>query len=498
MKFPFLKRPSIFKKLFLLTFLVAAVPIGLSWIYFIYVGTGLDSQVDLPFVYYGLFMLTLCLAVIGAYYFSRQISRPITQFKNSALEIARGNFDHKISIDSDDEIGKLAKIFDYMTEEFRKQHIQGSLSQKKQIETILQEIGDGVIVTDANNKIMRINSVAIKWFNLDENSEKKPLRDLIEDETLVKCIDEIGRNSKKKSATIEITTLPLGETKPIILQALASRIEDDEGVGAEMNNTEGLIGVATIFRDITREKEIDRLKTELVSLVAHELRSPLTCISGFSELLLDETITRDQSKEYASIILKESNRLSELINKFLDISKIEAGKSQIRKTPVDIKMLVEKVLDFNSQLADRKKISVTLEVPSEVTTIYIDRDMMEQAILNVYSNAIKYSAEKAHVTVRITESEEEIQIGIEDTGFGISEESLPHIFDKFYRITDDEKVRDIAGSGLGLSLVKEIVEIHGGLIRVKSKLGQGSTFTVILPKNKQMTEEENIAEQMAG
>jgi len=496
MKFPFIRRPSIFKKLFLLTFLVAAVPIGLSWIYFIYVGNGLGSQIDLPFVYYGLFILTLCLAVIGAYYFSRQISRPITQFKNSALEIARGNFDHKISIDSDDEIGKLAKIFDYMTEEFRKQHIQGSLSQKKQIETILQEIGDGVIVTDANNKILRINSVAIKWFNLDENSEKKPLRDLIEDETLVKCIDEIGRNSKKKSATIEITTLPLGETKPIILQALASRIEDDEG--AEMNNIEGLIGVATIFRDITREKEIDRLKTELVSLVAHELRSPLTCISGFSELLLDETVTRDQSEEYASIILKESNRLSELINKFLDISKIEAGKSQIRKTPVDIKMLVEKVLDFNSQLADRKKISVTLEVPSEVTTIYIDRDMMEQAILNVYSNAIKYSAEKAHVTVRITESEEEFQIGIEDTGFGISEESLPHIFDKFYRITDDEKVRDIAGSGLGLSLVKEIVEIHGGLIRVKSKLGQGSTFTVILPKNKQMTEEEYIAEQIAG
>ncbi|MCH7755118.1 HAMP domain-containing protein, partial [candidate division KSB1 bacterium] len=171
MKFPFIKRLSIFKKLFLLAFLVAAVPIGLSWIYFIYVGNGLGSQIDLPFVYYGLFILTLCLAVIGAYYFSRQISRPITQFKNSAIEIARGNFDHKISIDSDDEIGKLAKIFDYMIEEFRKQHIQGSLSQKKQIETILQEIGDGVIVTDANNKILRINSVASKWFNLDENSE---------------------------------------------------------------------------------------------------------------------------------------------------------------------------------------------------------------------------------------------------------------------------------------------------------------------------------------
>jgi len=385
-----------------------------------------------------------------------------------------------------------------MIEEFRKQHIQGSLSEKKQIETILQEIGDGVIVTDTNNKILRINSIAVKWFNLDENSEKKPIRDLIDNETLVKCIEEVGNNDKKKSATVEITISPADETKPIILQALASRIEDDEGLRVEMQAKERLIGVATILRDITREREIDRLKTELVSLVAHELRSPLTCISGFSELLLDETVSRDQSKEYASIILKESNRLSDLINKFLDISKIEAGKSQIRKTPVDIKMLVEKVLDFNSQLADRKEISVNLEVPSEVTTIYVDRDMMEQAILNLYSNAIKYSPEKAQVTVRITESEEEFQIDIEDTGFGISEDSLPLIFDKFYRISDDEKVRDITGSGLGLSLVKEIVEIHGGVIKVKSKLGHGSTFTVILSKNDQMTEQEYIAEQIAA
>ena len=163
-----------------------------------------------------------------------------------------------------------------------------------------------------------------------------------------------------------------------------------------------------------------------------------------------------------------------------------------------MKMLVEKVLDFNSQLADRKEISVLLEVPSEVTTIYIDRDMMEQAILNLYSNAIKYSPEKAQVTVRVTENEEEFQIEVEDTGFGISEDSLPHIFDKFYRITDDEKVRDITGSGLGLSLVKEIVEIHGGHVKVRSKLDLGSTFTVILPKNEQMTEEEYIAEQIAA
>jgi signal transduction histidine kinase len=239
----------------------------------------------------------------------------------------------------------------------------------------------------------------------------------------------------------------------------------------------------TILRDITREKEIDRMKTELVSMVAHELRSPLTCISGFSELLLDNSITRDQSEEYAQIILKESNRLSDLINKFLDISKIESGKSQMQKTPVDLKMLIEKVLDFNSQLAEKKQIRVRFDAPLEVPMLNLDRDMMEQAILNLYSNAIKYSPEHASVTIRLLDNEKDVTIEVEDTGFGISEKSLQHIFEKFYRVTDNDKVMDITGSGLGLALVKEIVEIHGGKIKVKSELGKGSTFSLALPKS---------------
>lgn len=490
MKLPFFKSNSIFKKLFILAFLVSVLPIGLSWLYFFYLANGTGNLNESSIVFYGLFLLTLILAVGGAYYFGNLISRPITQFKDSALEIARGNFDHKISVDSDDEIGKVAKIFDYIIEEFRKKHIQGSLSEKKQIETILKETGDGVIVTDAQNRILRINSVAAKWFHLDDPYEKKPIRELIQDEELISCIEEICKSSKNKSTTIEINTIPTGETKPRILQALASRIEDDEVVAETTDEHERLIGVATVLRDITREKEIDRLKTELVSLVAHELRSPLTCISGFSELLLDINVSREQSQEYASIILKESNRLSDLINKFLDISKIEAGKSQLRKTPVDMKMLVEKVLDFNSQLADKKEIGVSLESPPEVATLNVDRDMMEQAILNLYSNAVKYSPEKARVTVKIIESEQELIIEFKDTGFGISEQSLPHIFDKFYRITDDDRVRDIQGSGLGLSLVREIIEIHGGYIKVNSAPGKGSTFIVTLPKNGEAVLEE--------
>lgn len=486
MKLPEFIGNSIFKKLLFLMFLVAILPIGLSLVYFIYLGNDkvLGSE-NLSLVYYSLFWLTVLVAAVGAYYFSKRISYPITHFIESAREIARGNFSHKISLQSNDEIGRLAKIFNYMTTELRRldeMNLNKIINEKNKTETILRNIADGVIVTDPNSKILLINSVAERWFGITANAIKEhTFEELIGDRKLVNFIRDISSNGKKDTQNIEIVLEPKEGRKEIVLQARSARI-----VG-EKNE---LVGVVTILRDITREKEIDRLKTELVSMVAHELRSPLTCISGFSELLLDDTITRGQSEEYASIILKEASRLNDLINKFLDISKIESGRSQVRKTSVDLKMLVEKIVDFNGQLAEKKNISVELEVPPEISHIQADRDMMEQVFLNLFSNAVKYSPENASVRIRVRESNEDMIVEVEDTGFGISEQSLPHIFDKFYRITDNEKVVDITGSGLGLALVKEIVEIHGGYVEAKSRLGEGSTFLVSLPKRHQTQESQ--------
>jgi signal transduction histidine kinase len=457
------------------------LPIGLSSIYFFVVGNEdlPGEHSTLPLLYYGLFLFTLVLAIAGAYYFSNKISRPITHFIQTATEIARGNFAQEVVVESNDEIGRLARIFNYMTDQLRRIHeknLHKIINEKSKTETILKNIADGVIVTDSANRILLVNTVAARWFSLlSVDYVEHPLEDLIGNRKLTKFIKDITANVIKKLQSIEIVVENPDHPRQQVLQARAARIMDDES-GA-------LVAIVTILRDITREKEIDRMKTELVSMVAHELRSPLTCISGFSELLLDMDITREQSEEYAHIILKESNRLSDLINKFLDISKIESGKSQMQKTPVDLRMLIEKVLDFNSQLAEKKQIQVDFDAPQEVSTMNLDRDMMEQVILNLYSNAIKYCPERASVSIRLIENEKDITIDIEDSGFGISEKSLPHIFEKFYRVTDNEKVMDITGSGLGLALVREIVEIHGGKIKVRSALGKGSTFTIVLPRS---------------
>lgn len=491
----FLKSNSLFNRLFILTILVAFLPLGVSWMYFFYIGNGIlkSSEKDLPFVFYGLLALAFILAAIGAYYFSKSISRPITHFIKSATEIARGNFSHQVKVESNDEIGRLAKIFNYMTKELRRlydMNLNKIINEKNKTQTILRNIADGVVVTDPKNKIILINTVAEGWFGLSGKTVvDQPIEHYIKNRELIKFIRDIQISKKRKFQSIEIPLKPIDGSKEIILQAHAARI---------LNEKAKLIGIVTILRDITREKEIDRMKTELVSMVAHELRSPLTSISGFSELLLDPTTAREQSEEYASIILKESNRLSELINKFLDISKIEAGKSQVRRSPVDMKLLVERVLDFNSQQAEKKGINISLETPPTISTIHVDRDMIEQVILNLYSNAVKYSPENSNVIIRIVENAHALKVEVEDNGYGISEYALPRIFDKFYRVTDNENVRDIAGSGLGLSLVKEIIEIHGGTIQVKSKVGEGSTFTITLPKVQDESQNIIQEEKMLG
>jgi two-component system phosphate regulon sensor histidine kinase PhoR len=299
------------------------------------------------------------------------------------------------------------------------------------------------------------------------------LEQLISNNTLLLFIRSVQSDTSRKTPTTEIVIKSTKTWRDIFLQAHAARV---------VNEQNELIGIVTILRDITREKEIDRMKTELVSMVAHELRSPLTSISGFSELLLDPTVNREQAEEYATIILKESNRLSELINKFLDISKIEAGKSQAKKAPMQIRDVVDKVLDVNLHQAEKKGIVVSVKVSPNLPLVLGDHDMLEQVVLNLFTNAVKYSPENTAIEIRLKERESEVMVEVEDNGYGISEKSQQRLFEKFYRVTDNEKVREITGTGLGLALVKEIVEIHGGSIAVTSRLGEGSIFSFTVPK----------------
>jgi signal transduction histidine kinase len=320
-----------------------------------------------------------------------------------------------------------------------------------------------------------LNSCAENWFNLDEKQvHGKPISDLIKETKLLQLIAEATSRQNSTLPSVEITTKVRDEWKPKTLQAVAARVQQKDG---------SLIGIVTILRDITEQKEIDRMKTELVSMVAHELRSPLTSISGFSELLLDADTPKEQMQEYSGIILKEANRLSELINKFLDISRIESGRIQPKKQIIDIVETVQMVVGNNSYLADKKAIQVEVHYPKQESKVFADRGMMEQVLLNLFSNAIKYSPANTRINIVIKHHDNSIVIEIHDQGYGIPPEALCKIFDKFFRVaSDNEKLREIQGTGLGLSLVKQIIDMHEGQITVDSEVNKGSVFAIYLPR----------------
>lgn len=468
-------KSKLFRKLFLYTFAAAMLPIVLMGFYWLRLTDG-QSAVLFP-GFFAVVVLALLLAGVVAYFLSSHITLPISDLAKSATEIARGNFSHEIKVSSSDEIGRLARLFNYMTTELRRldnMNLAQIIAERNKTQTIIKNIADGVVVTDPRGRVLLLNASAEKWLGLREKDAlQKPLANFISEERMLQLLAEAGDSALATLPPVEITIQPRGEWKPRILQARAARVlqEDNE-----------LIGIVTILSDITQQKEIDRMKTELVSMVAHELRSPLTSISGFSELLLDPDLSREQQEEYAGIILKESNRLGDLINKFLDISRIESGRIQPKKGALDLAETVEMVIGNNSFLASRKYIDVEVHAPEEPAEIWADSGMMEQVVLNLFSNAVKYSPEKSRIDILIRQNREEVTAEFHDQGYGIPRNALGKIFEKFFRVTEHEAVRANTGTGLGLALVKQIIDLHGGRIAVESEIGKGSIFTLSLPK----------------
>ena len=435
------------------------------------VGGGGGLWVGLPFVV----VVGLVLSLGAGFLFSRWMSHPLRCLVATATEIGRGDFSLRIPDQRSREMRRLAKLFNYMAEEMHRLQrldLSGIISEKKKTETIIRNIADGVVVTDPEDRILVINSVAERWFGLREIEVlQKPVQACIKNEPLMSLLQEVKDGRLQASA--EFSFRIAGSREERVFQAHAARVH---------NRDDQLIGVVTVLRDVTQEREADRIKTELVSMVAHELKSPLTSIYGFSELLMEADVEDPQAKEYAQVIMAESSRLTDFVNKFLDLSRLEAGRTEIRMHPFDLRQVIERMLETHRAQTEKKAIRVVTDIPEDLPLALGDQDMVEQVLLNLFSNAVKYSPERSKVGIEAKEQEEEILVSVIDNGYGIPKEVLPRIFDKFYRVVAAEGEGEVEGSGLGLALAREIVERHGGTIKVQSRLGVGSVFAFTLPK----------------
>jgi two-component system phosphate regulon sensor histidine kinase PhoR len=354
--------------------------------------------------------------------------------------------------------------------------IQVRLSQRreKNTEAIIYSIRDAVIVVDEFDKLLMANEAAGRLFNFDfKISQHRPIRKLTGADHN-EFAEFLSRSRKSKGrATRQEIEFP-ADGKPKTFDCIVSCVYDQ---------SDKVCGAVAVLHDITREKEISQMKNDFVSHVSHELKTPLASITAYSELLCDgEADDEETRKEFYSVIQNQAKRLSRLIEDILNTSRIESGLIKVSKEPVSLTMVIEEQLQMIRSYAEEKSIEVIGQTPIVFDQVYVDRDMISQVIVNLLSNAVKYTPSGGSVRIKsdVDEVESLVRVSVTDTGVGIPEDEIEHVFDKFYRVGANKK--QAKGTGLGLNLVKQIVEkVHEGRVFVTSQVDVGSTFGFELP-----------------
>ncbi len=354
-----------------------------------------------------------------------------------------------------------------------------------QKQAILSSISDGVIASDYSGKIILVNPAAEQILLRDSRTLiGLPVTEIFEDiekpsrQKLLSTLSELQQQGIKSGATPETPREIVLETDGKVINARLS---------AAFTSKEA-IGVVTVLRDITKEVEASLAKSQFISTVSHELRTPMTSVKGYTDLLRQEAVgpLTPQQSHFLNVIHRNADRLTTLINDLLDVSRVESGKVKLNLQETQVITLVKQVIETLEVPAQEKGLSLTLDAPEELPLAKVDRDRITQVLTNLIGNSIAYTEQGAiHISARGVAGST-LQISVQDTGVGISQEDLPHIFDSFYRADrNDDVVRAHSGTGLGLTIVKTFVEMHSGRIWVESEVGKGSTFTFILPTAQQ-------------
>jgi PAS domain S-box-containing protein len=345
---------------------------------------------------------------------------------------------------------------------------------RDRIDGILKSIADGLIVTDLYNRIILMNRAAedLLRVRLSEVIDR-PIEFAIDDRTLRERIKNT-LDKKQEGYEFDFELPEDGAEHPRIIRARTSMIKGKTGKHT---------GIITIMHDVTHEREVDRMKTEFISTTAHELRTPLTSIRGFSEILMRrDDIKRKERMKFLTYINDQSVNLTNIINDLLDISRIESGLGfSLKKAPCDIAEIIRVVIQEFQERPSRYRFEVML--PEEPVEMKADRDKVEQVLQNIISNAVKYSPEGSLIQVKGVVKEDQYEVSVDDQGIGMTSEQVAKVFEKFYRA--DASNTAIPGTGLGMSIVKYLVEAHGGEVWVESQKGKGTTvrFTIPLKKN---------------
>jgi signal transduction histidine kinase/CHASE2 domain-containing sensor protein len=357
------------------------------------------------------------------------------------------------------------------------------LARARFVDRALRSVEDGLIVADISGRIAFSNPRAAEILGIQErlltgSDLFQRLREIEQHKAEDKQTIDRGAREMLMRLVIERAPVELeirvGDTPPrYYMLRLSAVTTGDDGAGQ-------ILGLIAALSDVTQQHELQEMKTDVMALVTHELRTPLTAIQGMSEVLAQFEVDEERRREMHQAINEEAKRLSRMINEYLDITKLESGARPLRLVPVRIATIIERVLLLLDPLAAQREIRIVRRLAPNLPALLADADLIAQAFTNIIANAIKYSPDKTEIIVEARAASDALLIEIADHGYGIPAEALARIFEKFYRVPRLEDA-DAPGTGLGLTLVREIIELHGGRVMVESEPGVGSTFSVHLP-----------------
>ncbi|AZR74450.1 hypothetical protein BBF96_14270 [Anoxybacter fermentans] len=415
------------------------------------------------------FVLAFSIFFILVLRVSESITEPIKKITDTAQKIAHGKLGERIHIYTRDEIGTLSRMFNMMAFQLE-ETIKKITNEKERLATILKNMADGLIALDAEKKVILLNPAAADIFGIkEEEARGKLLIEIIRNQQLTEAVQKAYEILEPVN-----TEISLYYPKEVILRAHLAPI---------IRNYDQIRGMVLIFTDITELRRLERLRSEFVSNVSHELKTPLTSIRGYVETLLEMELD-DPSviKCFLGVINRESQRLSRLIDDLLDLSRLE-GKRHQKLTPTRLEKVVENVISILAPEAEKKGIDLLVDIPENLPRVMGIEEQLNQVLINLVDNGIKYTPANGKVSISAEPEGDWVILKVADTGIGIPEEDIDRIFERFYRV-DKARSRQMGGTGLGLSIVKHIVKGHGGEIEVESEVGKGTIFKVKLKREK--------------
>lgn len=398
------------------------------------------------------------------------VTRPIEHITKVANRISNLNYGARVRLKRSDEIGQLGQAINGMADSLQQQ-LKRIRDNEDLLQSVLANMTGGIVMVDENNRIALVNREAERILRMKEHKLLGRLyHEVKRSYELTRFMDE---GVSKKEALSEERTIYDPEEK--ILHFDAVPMFEDNGVYR---------GMLFLLRDVTDIRKLEVMRSEFVANVSHELKTPIAAVKGFAETLLAGGVKDEETmRSFLQIIYDEGDRLNRLIGDILELSKIESRRVPLEYEPIELKPLFESLFEVLKPAAEKKSIITCLDIPGEMF-IEGDEDRLRQIFMNLLSNAISYTMDGGRVKVTAhpieVDGEEKIRFIVSDTGIGIPKKDLPRIFERFYRV-DKARSRSSGGTGLGLSIVKHLVELHHGVIRVESKVGEGTSFILDLP-----------------